>query len=89
LGGHAFQPLPEWHGWHAFRRGLATTLNALGVDDKATQTILRHSDIKLTQNIYMKPQAEVKRGAMEVLETKLLESETCNDSATPHRGVVN
>jgi integrase len=87
--GHEFQPLPRWHGWHAFRRGLATTLNALGVDDKATQTILRHSDIKLTQNIYMKPQAEVKRGAMEVLETKLLESEKCNDSATPHRGVLN
>lgn len=89
VDGHEFQPLPEWYGWHAFRRGLATTLNALGVDDKATQTILRHSDIKLTQNIYMKPQAEVKRGAMEVLETKLLESEKWNDSATPHQGVIN
>jgi hypothetical protein len=28
--------LPEWHGWHAFRRGLATNLHALGVDDKTS-----------------------------------------------------
>jgi hypothetical protein len=25
--------LPAWCGWHAFRRGLATNLNRLGVDD--------------------------------------------------------
>jgi len=24
---------PEWQGWHAFRRGLATNLHDLGVDD--------------------------------------------------------
>lgn len=44
--GHEFQrnkALPEWHGWHAFRRGLATNLHALGVDDKTIQAILRHS----------------------------------------------
>src|SRR5207302_9448342 len=23
----------SWHGWHAFRRGLATNLNSLGVSD--------------------------------------------------------
>jgi hypothetical protein len=23
----------EWHGWHAFRRGLATNLHTLGVSD--------------------------------------------------------
>jgi integrase len=27
----------EWHGWHAFRRGLATNLKQLGVDDKTIQ----------------------------------------------------
>jgi len=30
--GHVFQrdtTLPEWHGWHAFRRGLATNLHTL------------------------------------------------------------
>jgi site-specific recombinase XerD len=42
---------PQWHGWHAFRRGLATNLHALGVDDKTIQAILRHSNVSLTQNI--------------------------------------
>ena len=32
-----------WHGWHAFRRGLATNLHRLGVDDKTIQAILRHT----------------------------------------------
>ena len=32
--------LPRWHGWHAFRRGLATNLHALGVEDKTIQAIL-------------------------------------------------
>jgi integrase len=44
--GHMFkrdESFPQWHGWHAFRRGLATNLHALGVDDKTIQAILRHS----------------------------------------------
>ena len=32
-----------WHGGHAFRRGLATNLNRLGVRDKTIQAILRHT----------------------------------------------
>jgi integrase len=49
-----------WHGWHAFRRGLATNLKHLGVDDKIIQAILRHSTISTTQNIYIKEiQADV------------------------------
>jgi integrase len=35
----------EWHGWHAFRRGLATNLHRLGVDDKTIQAIWRHSNV--------------------------------------------
>ena len=46
--------LPEWHGWHAFRRGLATNLHDLGVDDKTIQRILRHSDVGVTQKSYIK-----------------------------------
>jgi len=34
---------PEWRGWHAFRRGLATTLHALGENDQTIQNILRHA----------------------------------------------
>jgi integrase len=52
--GHVFQldkSLPRWHGWHAFRRGLATNLHQLGVADKTIQAILRHSNVGLTMNI--------------------------------------
>jgi integrase len=44
----------QWHGWHAFRRGLATNLKHLGIDDKIMQAILRHSNISTTQNVYIK-----------------------------------
>jgi hypothetical protein len=33
-----------WHGWYGFRRGLASNLNRLGVDDSVIQRILRHSN---------------------------------------------
>jgi hypothetical protein len=45
-------------GWQAFRRGLATNLYAIGVDDKTIQAILRHSNIGLTMNVYLKNVAE-------------------------------
>jgi integrase len=44
----------EWHGWHAFRRGLATNLNRLGIADKTIQAILRHADLSTTMNSYVK-----------------------------------
>lgn len=44
----------KWHGWHAFRRGLATNLNRLGVQDKVNQAILRHSNVSVTQRAYIK-----------------------------------
>ena len=37
---HAFErdkSLPLWHGWHAFRRGLATNLHAMGVATKTSR----------------------------------------------------
>ena len=43
----------EWHGWHAFRRGLATNLYRLGVADKTIQAILRHANVGTTMNIYV------------------------------------
>jgi integrase len=43
-----------WHGWHAFRRGLATNLHRLGVADKVIQAILRHSNVAVTQACYIK-----------------------------------
>ena len=44
----------EWYGFHAFRRGLATNLRALGVDDLTIKEILRHSDVSVTRASYIK-----------------------------------
>jgi integrase len=43
----------RWKGWHAFRRGLATNLFALGVAPEVVQTILRHSDAATTRKHYI------------------------------------
>jgi integrase len=47
-----------WFGWHAFRRGLGTRLNEMGVPDKDIQLILRHADISTTQAYYILPNVE-------------------------------
>lgn len=60
--------LPEWHGWHSFRRGLATNLNRLGVQDKTIQAILRHSELATTMNIYVKTVAVDSVTALNTLE---------------------
>jgi integrase len=44
----------KWHGWHAFRRGLATLLNDLGVPLLTIQAILRHGDPRVTEKAYVK-----------------------------------
>jgi integrase len=80
--GHAFERnknLPLWHGWHAFRRGLATNLHTLGVADKDIQAILRHSNIGLTMNVYVKSVNESQVSAMDSLSEKFA---VCNDHAT-------
>lgn len=79
-------PVSKWHGWHAFRRGLATNLHALGVDDKTIQAILRHSNVALTMNVYVKSVSESQVSAMDVLSEKL---GTCNDLATNGNTLVN
>jgi integrase len=57
----------EWYGWHAFRRGVATNLHMLGVDDKTIQNILRHSTVAVTQALYIKPVAKASSKAMKKL----------------------
>ena len=37
-----------WFVWHAFRRGLGTSLYEAGVEDKVVQEILRHADVNTT-----------------------------------------
>jgi hypothetical protein len=43
----------KWHGWHAFRRGLATTLFGSGVPAEVAQTILRHANVSTTRAHYI------------------------------------
>jgi len=66
--------LPEWRGWHAFRRGLATNLNRFGVDDSVIQRILRHSTVAVTQACYIKTASEDAKAAMQKLETVLTDT---------------
>lgn len=73
-----------WHGFHAFRRGLATNLHDLGVDDLTIQRILRHSDVSVTQRCYIKTLPAQSIAAMNKLDMLIDHSSlTCNDHATP------
>jgi integrase len=87
--GHVYQrdeSLPTWHGWHSFRRGIATNLNALGVDAKTIQAILRHSIVGLTMNIYVKSVGESQVNALDALTEKF---DSCNVNATPKGEPIN
>ena len=65
----------EWHGWHAFRRGLGSNLAELGVDELTIQKILRHSNVATTRQHYIKVRDPKVEAAMQLLDSKLLESE--------------
>jgi integrase len=62
----------EWHGWHAFRRGLATNLYRIGVADKTVQAILRHANVSTTMEHYVKAVDEDAVRAMQALEKQVL-----------------
>jgi len=53
-----------WFGCHAFRRGLGTRLNEMGVDDKDIQLILRHADVLTTTAYYIFPNIEPAKAGM-------------------------
>lgn len=65
---HRFVTLPQWHGWHGFRRGLASFLHHKGVDDMVIQRLLRHSNVAVTQACYIKVVSQDVRNAMEKIE---------------------
>ncbi len=56
----------QWRGWHAFRRGLATVLHAAGIDDKTISTLCGHSNVAITQNVYIKSVTESQVAAMNI-----------------------
>jgi integrase len=72
----------QWHGWHGFRRGLATNLHAIHVDDKTIQAILRHSNIGLTMNVYVKSVAASGVSAMDLLGAEMRKNSSNNNLAT-------
>jgi integrase len=76
--------LPTWHGFHGFRRGLASTLYSLGVDDLMIQQILRHQDVSVTRKHYIKTVPEQSVSAMAKLEAAL-----CADRALATAPVKN
>jgi integrase len=65
----------EWQGWHAFRRGLATNLQRLGVPIKVAQLLLRQADFGTTANYYVKAVDDDAKDAMRRLEL------VCNERA--------
>jgi integrase len=73
----------EWHGWHAFRRGLATNLYRLDVSARTIQAILRHSNVSTTLAFYVKTS-----GADVVAAMERLGKEMGNDWATAKPTIV-
>jgi len=72
--GHEYQrdeSRPDWRGFHGFRRGLATNLHSLGVEDLTIQKILRHSSVEVTRRAYIRTLPEQAIDAMGRLENKL------------------
>jgi len=67
--------LPEWHGWHAARRGLGSNLYRLGVPDMVIQRILRHANVSTTATYYIKTAAADVRSAMTKLENHIAEAD--------------
>jgi integrase len=68
--------MPEWQGWHGFRRGLASNLYDLGVDDLTIQRILRHSDVETTRKSYIKVREPNVVIGMDRLEAAIRRTET-------------
>ena len=63
--------LPQWHGWHACRRGLGSNLYRLGAPDKVIQLILRHSNVATTLGYYVKLNGPDGVAAMEKFEQRV------------------
>jgi integrase len=61
----------QWKGCHGFRRGLATNLHALAVDDLTIQWIMRHSNVATRQKCYIKTLPEQSVAGMHRLELAL------------------
>ncbi len=83
--GHVYERdgrIPEWHGWHAARRGLGSNLYRLGVPEKVIQRILRHANVSTTTTYYIKTASDDVRKAMIKLEKEIGESSPASGADT-------
>jgi len=74
VAGHPYKrdnSIPEWHGWHAARRGLGSNLYRLGVPELVIQRILRHANVSTTAAYYIKTVEQDVRSAMIKLESEI------------------
>ena len=78
----------RWVGWHGFRRGLASNLNRLGVDDSIIQSILRHSTVAVTQNCYIKTVGNDAVNARRKYSEELRRANCSPDSNTQNEALV-
>jgi integrase len=62
----------EWHGLHAFRRGLASVLHDKSVDTLVIKHILRQSVEGVAEKHYIKPSLKRMRKALELVEKDYL-----------------
>jgi len=79
-----------WYGFHAFRRGLATNLRALGGDHMIIKEILRHSDVSVTRASYIKWVDEKSIEAMDRLESEIRKPvQSVTTEGAPNRAKVS
>ena len=81
---HEYRRRPEavqWRGWHAFRRGLGSNLNELGVPDLTIQRILRHSNVATTRKSYIKIREDNVTAGMDLLAAEIRRAEVARPEA--------
>ncbi len=79
----------EWHGWHGFRRGIASNLYELAANDKIVQRILRHAKPHVTGERYIKAFDPAVLAAMKQMEAALDVVSKCSPTAYQvNEGVV-
>jgi integrase len=57
-----------WHGYYAFRRGIATLASSVSRDPMAAKGLLRHTSVNTTLTHYIKDVPEVTENAMTLVE---------------------
>jgi len=74
-------------GWHSFRHGLGTMLRQLGVDLKTAQELLRHSNARITMELYQQAISAEKRAANAIAVRGLLGDSVLQHPTAPQEGV--